>query len=83
LKKINGKGRIASPGSGIRRMLRLRLGATAMAQIDIEHFDVKARPLSALEVAQEISRTKQMLVVTIVGTMIIVVVAVLFMTIMS
>jgi hypothetical protein len=53
-----------------------------MAQMDIEHFDVKARPMSALEVAQEISRTKQMLVVAIVGAMIIVVVAVLFMTMM-
>lgn len=46
----------------------------------IEHFDVKARSMSALEVAQEISRTKTMFVATMVGTMIIVVVAVLFMT---
>ena len=53
-----------------------------MAQIDIQHFDVKTRPVSALEVAQEISRTKHMLVATMVGTMIIVVVATLFMTMM-
>jgi hypothetical protein len=53
-----------------------------MAHMDIEHFDVKARPVSAIEVAQEISRTKHMLVATMVGTMIIVVVATLFMTMM-
>jgi hypothetical protein len=53
-----------------------------MADMDIEHFDVKARPVSAIEVAQEISRTKHMLVATMVGTMIIVVVATLFMTMM-
>ncbi len=53
-----------------------------MARIGIEHFDLKARRVSALEVAQEISRTKHMLVATMVGTMIIVVVATLFMTMM-
>ena len=53
-----------------------------MAQIDIQHFELKGRPVSALEVAQEISRTKHMLVATMVGTMIIVVVATLFMTMM-
>ena len=53
-----------------------------MAQIGMEHFDIKARPVSALEVAQEISRTKHMLVATMVATLIIVVVATLFMTMM-
>jgi hypothetical protein len=48
-----------------------------MAQI-AEHFDV--RPASPLQVAQEISRTKNMFVATIVAAMIIVVVAALFMT---
>jgi hypothetical protein len=51
-----------------------------MAQMDLEHFSVKARPLSAIEVAQEISRTKHMLVATMIGAMIVVVVAALFMT---
>jgi hypothetical protein len=45
-----------------------------------EHFDVK--PASPLQVAQEISRTKNMFVVTVVAAMIIVVVAALFMTMM-
>ena len=54
-----------------------------MAQMDLEHFSVKPRPLSAIEVAQEISRTKHMLVTTIIATMIIVVVAALFMTMMA
>jgi cell division protein FtsL len=54
-----------------------------MAQMDLEHFSVKARPLSAIEVAQEISRTKHMLVTAIIATMIVVVVAALFMTMMA
>ncbi len=43
-----------------------------------EHFDVK--PVSPLQVAQEISRTKNMFVATIVAGMIIVVVGALFLT---
>lgn len=46
----------------------------------IEHFDVKARHVSGLQLAQDVSRTKNMLVVTMIASMIIVVVAVLFMT---
>lgn len=46
----------------------------------IEHFDVKGRNISALEVAQEISRTKTMFVVTVIASTIIVVVAALFVT---
>jgi hypothetical protein len=46
----------------------------------IEHFGVKSRPISALELAQQISRTKNMLVTTMVASMVIVVVAALFMT---
>jgi cell division protein FtsL len=51
-----------------------------MAQIDVEHFDVK--PASPLQVAQEISRTKNMFVTTFVAAVIMVVIAALFMTMM-
>jgi hypothetical protein len=49
-----------------------------MAQTHIDHFAV--RPLSAAQRQQALQRTHNMLVVTIVGTMIVVVVAALFMT---
>jgi hypothetical protein len=45
-----------------------------------EHFDIKPHPTSALELAQEVSRMKSMLVTTIIGSVFIVVVAALFMT---
>ena len=49
-----------------------------MAQTHADHFAV--RPLTAVQRQHALQRTHNMLVVTIVGTMIIVVVAALFMT---
>lgn len=48
----------------------------------IENFEVRPKRVSAIDVAQEISRIKYMLVATMIGAMIIVVVAALFMTMM-
>lgn len=49
-----------------------------MAHTHVDHFAV--RPLTAAQRQHALQRTHNMLVATIVGTMIIIVVAVLFMT---
>lgn len=51
-----------------------------MAHLDIDSFDVRPRPTTAEQRQYDINRTHNMLVITVVGSMIIVVVAVLFMT---
>ena len=45
-----------------------------------EHFGVKPHPTSPLELAQEVSRMKTMLVTAVISSMIVVVIAALFMT---
>lgn len=52
-----------------------------MAHTHIDHFDVKPLPAGPAQRQQALHRTHNMLVATIVGTMIIVVVAALFVTI--
>ena len=51
-----------------------------MAHTHIDHFDVKPLATTAAQRQHALQRTHNMLVVSIVGTMIIVVVAALFMT---
>lgn len=51
-----------------------------MANLDIDHFDVQPRVVTATQRAEEFSRTQNMLVSSVVASMIIIVVAALFMT---
>jgi len=51
-----------------------------MANLDIDHFDVRPQVLTAVQRQEEFSRTQNMLVSSVVASMIIVVVAALFMT---
>jgi hypothetical protein len=51
-----------------------------MAHLEAEHFDVRPRVITAAQRHDEISRTQNMLVSSVVASMIIVVVAALFMT---
>ena len=52
----------------------------AMAHIDLSHADMKPAPIVRYEIAQDVSRAKQMFVVSIVAAMVIVVMAAMFLT---
>jgi hypothetical protein len=51
-----------------------------MAHIDLSHADMKPAPIVRYEIAQGVSRAKQMFVVSIVAAMVIVVMAAMFLT---
>lgn len=51
-----------------------------MAHAETEHFHIKPRAVIAAQQQHELNRTHNMLVATAVGSMIIIVVAALFMT---
>ncbi len=51
-----------------------------MAHLEIDHFDVRPHAATAAERQYEINRTHNMLVITVVASMVIIVVAALFMT---
>lgn len=52
-----------------------------MAHIDLAHSDMKPAPLVRYEIAQDMSRTKQLLVCSVIAAAMIVVMAGMFLTV--
>jgi hypothetical protein len=79
LRKINGKPKRSSPSRLVSRIFKPREFGQ-MVHLELSHADMKPAPLVRYEIAQDIGRTKQLFVLSIVAAAIIVVFAALFLS---